>query len=382
MSEILEEVEARVNPGEAAPIVAPVVPEEAPTNVNPNVNKDGVQIEPEAPHESSGMAYTLKQYLEPKKEVVIPVTPVVEEEKPPAVVPEVTTPAETDYTKFTPEQLIKELNSKTEALTSKDTEISSFQKQIEDQKATNVAETDFGNLKKDFVGNYEAARKKYGLPALDTIKDMLSEGDPNESLKKWQGSTLQKAIEDKHDMLEGEFEYDASEASKVGTPSYDWDEMTNNKKAEVFGVYKTRQDADQANLETIKVQQAADIKWLGETIFESEEVATQKVQDMQGRVDKIVAGELDTTEHPFAIRNLVRGVYHEEIKAAAVKKATDGLIEQFAKHQMYLPGKPMPTDASAVSTPAEIKSSADVFTKDEQNFSPMYRSMNLATKQK
>jgi hypothetical protein len=237
------------------------------------------------------------------------------------------------------------------------------------------------SLSEDFVGNYDKAKEKFGLPSIETLKELVSEGNIDDKVKHWQDTELTKAIEQKHGLEEGEYEYDSNEASKAGTASYDWDTMSADKRAELVGSLRERQSAEAGRLRAVEKQQAEDITWLAETYYENKpELVDEKVTAMNNIVTSIAQGQETAEKHPFAIRNLVRGVFFDELTTSMVDKAVNELVQQFAEHNMYLPSKELPTNVTEIKGAPTPTPELEV-DKEKMKISPMLSSIyNTANK--
>ena len=179
-------------------------------------------------------------------------------------------------------------------------------------------------------------------------------------------------------MEEGEFEYDSNDASKANTPSYLWDRLTTDKRNELVGSLRETQSAETERLRKVEGQQREDITWLADTYFDkSEDVVREKVKSMDDIVTSIAQGQSTSDKHPFAMRNLVRGVFFDDLSKAMVDKAVQDIVAQFAEKQMYLPGKELPTNVTDVKG-APVKP-VEIDEKVRKN-SPMMSSIYSATK--
>ena len=234
---------------------------------------------------------------------------------------------------------------------------------------------DFKSLSSDFIGNYEKVSDKYNLPKTEVLKKLLASGDDNSRIAHWQESELKGIIEKKHGMLDDEFAYDANEASDAKTASYDWDDMTARKRADIV---KERQQIVDRNTELAKDakdRQQEDYKWYADTYQDGNiDKVNELVTSMNKTVTDITAGKAESTKHPFAMRNILRGYYFDELVQSAVQTAVDEQSAEYAKNQMYLPGKEMPTDlTNAGGSVNDVES----FSKEDLDRSPMMSSMDF-----
>jgi len=279
-----------------------------------------------------------------------------------------------DYNTLEKDVLITKIKDFEKLTSDREKTILELQKGKDDGSASSEDEILLKALSEDFIGNYDKAKERFKLPSISTLKELISEGNIDDKIKHWQDNELVKSIERKHRLEAGEFEYDSNEASKAGTPSYDWDTMTSDKRSELVGSLRERQSAEARRLRTVTEQQTKDMDWLAETYFDNKPEAVQeKVKAMNTIVDEIAQGLTTPDKHPLAIRNLVRGVHFDELAKGMVDKAINDLIQQFAEHQMYLPGKELPTDVTKISgAPPEIKLEID---ENKRKVSPMLNSI-------
>lgn len=289
---------------------------------------------------------------------------------------------------LSPEELIAEFKkqqslagTRVTKITDLDTEIAGLQDEIKELKAQSpngeleVAE-DFKLLSTDFMGNYDNVRDKYNLPKIDVLKAQLVAGDDVARVKQWQESELKGVIEKKYELLEGEFSYDPSDASQAGTASYDWDDMTSRKRADIT---QERQQVADRNAELARQaesQQNEDYKWYADMYENGDtEKVTTLVKSMNSTITDISTGKEESKKHPFAMRNILKGFYFDDLVNNIVKEAIDSLNQEYAKHQMYLPGTELPTDPTKVG--GNINE-IETFSKDNLKRSPMMSSMNFS----
>lgn len=224
---------------------------------------------------------------------------------------------------------------------------------VEELKKSSKSEADsvLEEMKVDFLGTYNKYAKKYNLPPLDMIAQQLSGGDTEDRIRQYQDTHLRSYIEKKYNLQEGEFEYDPKEAAIAKTPSAEWDLLTAKKRQELSEESSNIQKVERERLTKVEEQQRNDLKWLTDTYYDGDsKKAEEAIKEMDGAVAKISKGEEPYEKHPFAMRNLVRGFYFEQLRDEAVQAAVDNLTAEFAKHKMYLPGKDSPTDISNISS--------------------------------
>jgi hypothetical protein len=279
------------------------------------------------------------------------------------------------------EELIAEFKKQQGFADTRGTEITNLQKEIEELKSQTpsgeleVAE-DFKSLSSDFIGNYDKLSDKYNLPKTEVLKKLLVAGDDNTRIAQWQQTELKGIIEKKHGLVEGEFAYDANEAADASTPSYDWDDMTAKKRADIVQERQHILDRNTELAAEARKRQDEDYKWYAD-VYENGDIEKVKglVTSMNSTVTDITAGKVESTKHPFAMRNVLRGYYFDDLVKTAVQTAVDELNAEYAKNQMYLPGKEMPTDPTNVGGNVQ---EAKSFSKDDLERSPMLSSLSFS----
>lgn len=266
------------------------------------------------------------------------------------------------------QRLVTERNKEIETLKTKIAELEKTGSDSDAQKALKL-------LNEDFVGNYDKVRKQFGLPSIDLVAAQINSGGIVARLKQYQDNVLRKQIEQKYNLSEGEFEYDPKEASEAGTPSFDWDFYSDQKKEELLREQTRLKNIEAERLQKVEKQQKEDIKWYADKYFDgNEEEVNKLINEMNEITTKVAKGEEEGTKHPFALRNLLRGFYHDKLVEEAVNKAVENLQQEYAKHNMYLPGgEHTPTDLTKIKRKPD-KNGSPISDEAAQR-SPMLRSL-------
>lgn len=238
---------------------------------------------------------------------------------------------------------------------------------------------DFEGLKTDFIGTYNKLKDKYGLPSIDLVRTQFTSNDNITSrLQQYQENELKTVIEKKHSLEQGEFDYEANDAGKAGTPSYDWDDLSNRKKQSLLTEQETLANHDVGVAQKAQEQQVQDTEWYAQAYFEGDKAKVEeKINLMNATMTAVSKGEDTYEKHPFALRNLLEGFFHEELQTSAVESAVQELTAKFATQGMYLPGTEFPTDPTSVTSAPVIH---ETFTKEEKANSPMFGSMGRTLK--
>lgn len=338
---------------------------------------------PETVHPDSGMFQSMKQYLgnpadkeEEKKET--PPQDKKEEEVPPVVdkkLEELEAPA-----------LVDEVKKHQRLVAERETEIGELKKQLQSlsDKTQQGGDPELAKfieeLSQDFAGAYEKNRGKYKLPDIATVISQFNGGGTTARIKQFQETTLRAKIEKEFGLAEGEFEYDPKEASQAGTPSYEWDEQTRQKKAELTAEITRKNEAEARRTAQIEEQQKVDKKWIADTYFGGDETKVKDIlSNMDEAMQKVTLGELSSEKHPFAMRNIIRGYHFDALVKDAVEKATSELVAKYAKHRLYLPADSAPTDLGGSKT-AAAKPEVEKQASEQIKFSPMLQEIYNFTK--
>lgn len=231
-------------------------------------------------------------------------------------------------------------------------------------------------LKSDALGTYRRFQKDFDLPEPEFLeRQVASGGSVEDRLSQWQEAELVPAIEKKFKIEEGTFTYDANEAFKVGTPSYEYRIKTEKQEKQMFSEYETSKAREIDILKKTKEQTDNDLLFLRQTYFPDSDF---EVKDEQGNVDaeqakakaeeafiaslnkldeiqlKVKEGEFDAAQNPFALKNIYRGIFYDELVEKAVEKAVNDLHAQYNVKGLYLEGKPSPTDVNGIKGKAAV----------------------------
>lgn len=234
------------------------------------------------------------------------------------------------------------------------------------------------NLKKDAYGTYKQYQKDFDLPDIEFFeKQMNSGGGIEDRIVQWQESDLIPSIEKKFKLESNTFVYDANEAFKAGTPSYEFRIQTEKREKEMSSEYETIQTRQRTILSKVQQQNDADLKYLRETFFPNSEfavegdatgeLARQKADEAFGQslteLDEIQRqireGEFDPTLNPFALRNIWRGINYDKLLKAEKEKLERNLHAQYNAKGLYLVKEDMPTDVSKVKGKTPEMSSSE-----------------------
>lgn len=251
-------------------------------------------------------------------------------------------------------------------------------------------------LQADPVKAFQTYKDKFGLPSLEFVTKQLSSGtDINSKIKEWQDTELTKKIEKKFKIEDGTFVFDASEAYKVGTPSYEFRVETNKKENELSSSYKVEELKEKEIINKIKTQRTSDLSFLKDTYFKSdsfsvdesfqgteeekenilagkaEEAFKAKLKVIDEMVEKASKGDVDS--NPYSLKIIFRGINHEELLKRAIEDNTRKINEAYNKKGFFLPKGEYPTDVSSVTPVASSPKSPN---RKVNKFSPLSRSIS------
>ncbi len=256
--------------------------------------------------------------------------------------------------------------------------IADREKTINELKSKSIIPEDVQKLKEFVEGmktnpvdTYKRYQKDFNLPEPTFLEKQISSGGGVEGrLQQWQDSDLIPSIEKKFKLEPGTFVYSSNEAYKVGTPSYEFRMQTEKQEKTLNSEYETVQTRQADILVKTKQQNDADLKFLQETYFpvsefevkdekgvtnveettkKAQEAFTASLTKLDEIYTEIKNGEFDSSKNPFALKNIYRGIFFDELVQKAVQKATSDLTAQYNSKGLYLAGKEPPTDVNKVN---------------------------------
>jgi hypothetical protein len=206
------------------------------------------------------------------------------------------------------------------------------------QLRTRVAEYD-----KDPFG----AVKKYHPQVLD---NMEAARDLDGFLAKWQQTALIQDLKKKFpDKVDDGWTFDVGEAYQAGTPSYTYRVATEEKRQEITSLLKGQKAREEAVVSQYAKQRDEDVKFIKESCGLTDEQLKAQLEKFDSLHQQVFEGKLTPDKHPFALRNLYRGVYFDELVAVEKQKATElavnQLKEMYKEKGIILP-ELKPTDGS------------------------------------
>lgn len=342
------------------------------------------RTEPNEVSRSSGMYYSMKQYLdEPsddnkdKKEDILS-----DDEKKDNVDNDLN--SEKKLEEMDVPTLIQELKKNQQFVSERDTRLAEaenklkeFEEKIKQQGGDPELAKFIEELSQDFAGAYEKYKGKYKLPDPAIVVKQFNGGSIASRVKQYQDTVLRAKIEKEFGLAEGEFEYDANEAGKADTPSFAWNEATDTKKRELYSEMNSKKAREDQTIAKIETQQNEDKKWIADTYFGGDKIKVDTISEtMNNVVREIAEGKASPEKHPFSMRNIIRGFEFDSLQKSAVETAIKDTVEQFAKLGMYLPGNELPVDLSKVGQSAS-KKPVELASINAMKISPMLQNMDF-----
>lgn len=216
------------------------------------------------------------------------------------------------------------------------------------------------DLKKDFYRAYENHADEFGLPDLSYLRNQInSVGDRETRIEQWQNVELIPAIEKKFKLEPGTFVSDPQDLYRKGTPTEMFRRETEYKEKELDQEFLQQEQSKQQTVQRIAEQQQKDFDFLKQNYYIGEEEKFEKVmEDFNSIADRLAKGEVTEDKNPFAVRNIFRGVYFNELAEALVKKAEENLHKQYNDKGLFLPDadRETPTDVTSIKgTPPESR---------------------------
>lgn len=231
------------------------------------------------------------------------------------------------------------------------------------------------DMRKDFYHAYETHAEEFGLPDISYLKSQIStSGDKDTRIEQWQNTELIPAIERKFRLEPGTFVSDPQDLYKKGTPTEMFRRETEYKEREIDREYGEKEQLKATTVQRVAEQQQKDIDFLKKNYYiDEEEKFNLAMDDFNSLADRLSKGEVSEEKNPFAIRNIFRGIYFNELADALIKKAESNLHKQYNDLGLYLPesDRNTPTDVTSVKgSPLEIrKGPANKYSQQSKIFS-------------
>lgn len=241
------------------------------------------------------------------------------------------------------------------------------------------------DLRTDPIGGFTKYKDKYNLPDAGFVQKMAqSGGDIATRVGEWQEKSLIPSIEKKHKIDNGTFVYDAAEAYKPGTPSYQYRVETEKQERTFTNEFNQKVQKETDSFNKAMEFRKGDLKTLQDTFFkpssDKEEDIKKANDEFAETVSKLDAmwvemskGDLSAKSNPLALYNVFRGVFFDQLVGKVVEQKINEVHAQYQKYKMYLPEKEMPTDVTKMNGSLGTGGNGN---DPRRAFSPMHRSLN------
>ena len=288
---------------------------------------------------------------------------------------------------LTPEQLIEEVKKNQRFVSKRLEEAKTLKAELDKLKNDSQGNNGGGDsdltqfveeLKKNPAQAWSRYKSKFNLPDQELLKASLS-SEPEQIIKVWHEQELKPQLEKQFKLEKGEFEIVKEDLYEPGTPSYAFRKATEAKERELDEAVSRTRTSEAQLLEQIKAKQIEDIKYVAETDLGGDLAKAETLfNELNALPMKIANGEAPAEMSPYAIRNLMRGVFYEQLMADKKAQIETDIIKQFNEKGMYLPddSKEFPFDISKPKTSGSNENPvAKIAAEKELQFSPMLKTM-------
>jgi hypothetical protein len=248
----------------------------------------------------------------------------------------------------------------------------------EHKKVVGVA-TDVTNKLQYILQNPVEFIKQIAPELADSIG--YTEESADALVRNWQRTDLLEALKKKYTDpswgIDSEWYPIAEHMATPGTPSFDYMEATRSKRSEIMGRAnmakqntQRNQEFEQHMLRVTQERNDSDIQWLKQTYpYITDELLQKFGGIFNAGLEKMKQGDALPDEHPQRIKNMVRGIFFDELVKAAVEKVknetADAIHAEYKKKGISLDKtNSMPVDitkpSSSDSQPVDKNNSAVV----------------------
>lgn len=287
--------------------------------------------------------------------------------------------------------LVEEVKKNQRLVSERDVKIKDFEKfqtentqlkaQIEEFKKNKVGEDPtakafFELLRKDATAAWSQYKAKLNLPDLGLVQTQFAGGGHSARLKQHLETTVKPEIEKEFGMEKGTFKFNAEEAEADPTSaSARYLELKRHKEDELRGEVINQETKEKQIVEAVKSQQAADLKWYTEKYLGGDQTKAQELmKEFEAKALEVIAGKAKPEEHPFSLRNVLRGFKHEQLVQEIVTKTVGDIKQQYAALGAFLPGdtKDNITNLKEIKSGEKPKDGGgQAFKIEKSEFSPM-----------
>ena len=216
----------------------------------------------------------------------------------------------------------------------------------------------------------------------EVIENLRASVDLDGTIAEWQKTALMEELKKKFpDGVSDGWEYDASEAYKAGTPSYQFRVATEDKRSQLLTTVSRQRQTEEAIVQEYAKQRDADLKFLKETYGFTDEQMKEKLTAFDTVHQQVAEKKLPAERHPLSLRNLFRGMFFDELVQVHTEKAvreTSAKLTGLYKSK----GMVLPENAMADLTVNRTESEPPPAEEDKIPRSPLQRLMAGVAKSK
>lgn len=237
------------------------------------------------------------------------------------------------------------------------------------------------DIRTDALTAFKKHKEKYNLPDVDFLqKQVESGGSIGDRLEQYQESKLKKEIEKQFKLEDGTFVYDASEAYKPKTPSYEFRTKSETYEKQLNKEFEEQEEHDKSVIKSMLTERESQLKRLKElyypvdNTYELEKDETKKAElkqaaeavsdsafnsklaELDAAWEKMKQGDFTSKGNPLTVENVFRGYFFNDLVKQEVDKAIRDIHIQYNQKSMYLRDeKGMPIDVTKMkgSPPTE-----------------------------
>lgn len=280
------------------------------------------------------------------------------------------------------QRLVSERDVKLKDYEKLQTENTQLKNQLEEFKKNKVGEDPtakafFELLRKDATAAWSQYKAKLNLPDLGLVQTQFAGGGHSARLKQYLETTVKPEIEKEFGMDKGTFKFNAEEAEADPTSaSAQFLNLKREKESELRGEVANQEAKEKQIVEAVKSQQAADLKWYTEKYLGGDQTKAQELmKEFEAKALEVIAGKAKPEDHPFSLRNVLRGFKHEQLVQEAITKTVGDIKQQYAALGAFLPGDTKDSitnlkDIKSAEKPID-KGGQQGFKIEKSEFSPM-----------
>jgi phage pi2 protein 07 len=212
------------------------------------------------------------------------------------------------------------------------------------------------DLRTDPAGAFDKYKEEFDLPDSSFVAKAVQGGDMESKLTRFQDTELIPKLEKKYNIEEGTFVYDATEAYKAGTPSFEYRVATEKREKEFQAEYETAKNREKEILSAVTKERDIQMQRVKESFFKPSSTSDEDVRiadeqfttllgELDGMYQKMQQGDFSPAGNPFAFENIFKGVFFDKL----VEKRIADVHSEYARKGMFLREKQVPTDVTRLN---------------------------------